>query len=184
MMLKSAASFLFLLAASAAYGGDAAPAGDAAQPSARFQCTVGGKQADPELMAAAGELQVLTGSSERMDQLIDAIVPSMVDMIRKTDSSASKEVVDAFAAEFRADMKARIPDFVEQSSCILVQHYTLSDIQQIKAFYATPIGQKTLKESTPIAKEMFALGESWGQAMGRTAAQHVIEKLRAKGMKI
>jgi hypothetical protein len=161
-----------------------ARADDAAQPSAKFQCLIDGKPADPELLAAASDLQTTNGSAARMDELIDAMIPAMIDLIRQGDATISKDVLDAFANEFRTEMKAAIPQVLDETACVMARHYALADMQQLKAFYASPLGQKLLKESTPVAKEMFAVGQAWGQATGAAAARHVIEKLRAKGMKI
>jgi hypothetical protein len=163
--------------------GGAAYADDAAKP-AEQPCLVDGKPADPAVLAAATDLQVITGAQERMEQVIDIIMPPMVDMIRKSEPAASEDAITAFSSEFRKEMKAGIPTILSETACIVAHHYSLAEMQELKAFYASPLGAKTLKEGPAITKEMFTLGQAWGLAAGRSAAQRAVETLRAKGMKI
>ena len=162
-----------------------ARAGDQPLPAAqKTPCLIDGKPADPDLLKAAMDLEMAGNSADHMSQIIDALVPSTIDMVRKTAPGVSDEAIAAFSEEFKKEMKAGIPQVLDQMACIVARHYTLSDMQQLEKFYATPLGQKMLQTMPEIAKEVFPIAQAWGMSTGMSAAQHAIEKLRAKGVKI
>src|SRR5437868_2656252 len=106
-----------------------ARAGDQPPPAAqKSPCVIDGKPADPDLLKAAMDLQMAGSSADRMSQIIDALVPSMIDMVKKTAPGVSDEAIAAFSDEFRKEMKAGIPQVLDQTACIVARHYTLSDM--------------------------------------------------------
>lgn len=178
----------FAVALLALFSGGMAHAGDTpAVPADRTPgdgCQIDGKPVDAALLAAAEDLQAQSDTTGRLSQVIDSLVPSMVEMVKKTTPSASDEALSEFSDEFRKEMKANLPEVLKQTACVAARHYTLADMQQMKAFYATQLGQKMLANGPVMAKEMFTVGEIWGMKTGMSAAHHVLEKLRIKGVKI
>ena len=81
-------------------------------------------------------------------------------------------------------MKASLPEVLNEVACVAARHYTLAELQQLRAFYMSDTGQKMLKESPEVTKETMAIGMAWGSAAGKAAAEHALARLRSNGVKI
>jgi hypothetical protein len=78
---------------------------------------------------------------------------------------------DTAAQEMKTDelLDAIIP--------IYQKYYTNDDLQQLVAFYQTPIGQKTISILPQLSRESIAVGLKFG----RTIAKRITDKLKAEG---
>jgi hypothetical protein len=165
----------------------AANADDAASSTpapAKAPCMINGAPVDAATLDAALDLQKATGTQERMESTVDLVLPAMLQMLKQTNADISQSTLNAFTDAFRAEMKASIPEVLNETACIAARHYTLSEIQQIRAFYATDIGQKMLKETPELMKESMAVGMAWGREAGKAAAERALAHLRSNGVKI
>lgn len=78
----------------------------------------------------------------------------------------SKVPWDAFMAEF--DMN----EFIEMVIPIYERHFTHDEIEQLIAFYESPIGKKLIKVQPQIAIESMTAGQEW--------AKELIERIKAR----
>ncbi|MEI9931070.1 MAG: DUF2059 domain-containing protein [Rhizomicrobium sp.] len=159
-------------------------ADDQMPPQAKAACLVNGAPVDPATLSAALDLQNATGSQKRMLAMIDLMMPPILEMIKQSNQEISQEALDAFKNAFRAEMMTGLPEVMNEIACVTARHYTLAELQQIKAFYGTAIGKKLLKETPEVMTESAAIGMAWGSEAGKAAAARVIERLRLKGVKI
>ncbi len=161
---------------------------DAASPppavSPKMPCLVNGAPVDAATLAAALDLQTATGTQARMEETVDLMLSSVLSLMKQNDKEISQPALDAFKEAFRAEMRTDIPEVLNETACVAARHYTLTEIQQLRAFYVSDIGQKLLKESPEVMKETMAIGMAWGSAAGKAAAERAIERLRSKGVKI
>lgn len=86
-----------------------------------------------------------------------------------------KDVPEDFWEDLKKEMNPDV--LVNLIIPIYDKHYTELDIQQLTAFYQTPIGKKVISSTPLIMQESFEAGQSWGQKIGAK----VIENLKAKG---
>ena len=78
----------------------------------------------------------------------------------------SKVPWDAFMAEF--DMN----EFIEMVIPIYERHFTHDEIEQLIAFYESPIGKKMIKVQPQIVTESMTAGQEW--------AKRLIERIKAR----
>ncbi len=78
----------------------------------------------------------------------------------------SKVPWDAFMAEF--DMN----EFIEMVIPIYEKHFTHDEIEQLIAFYESPIGKKLIKVQPQITIESMTAGQEW--------AKELIERIKAR----
>ena len=56
------------------------------------------------------------------------------------------------------------------------KYFDEADLQGMIDFFVSPLGRKLLREQPAIQQESFAVGQEWGQEMGRRIAQRLREK--------
>jgi hypothetical protein len=115
------------------------------------------------------ELMHMTGAAKMGIQIVD----QMINQFRKTETNVPASFWDDVRAGFN-------PEELENRAVpIYAKHFDETEIQQIIAFYKTPIGQKMLKELPGIVSECVEVGQRWGQEI----VQKIIERLKQNGYK-
>lgn len=77
-----------------------------------------------------------------------------------------KQVIDMVPEEkreaFKKDVDATLPEFYEQLVDLYMERYTEADIDQMLAFYRSPVGKKMLAETPGLTIKAMEIGEGWG----------------------
>lgn len=99
----------------------------------------------------------------------------MIEIQKKSPSSAnlSPEFFDKFYQKVTTDIDA----LIDQLIFIYDKYYTIEDLRAINAFYASPVGQKTVATLPLVMKESMKAGQAWGI---RTAMSVMNEILQAE----
>lgn len=108
------------------------------------------------------QLLELTGSGKMAIQMMNQMIGSL----KITNSKAG----DEFWEDFKKEVKAE--DIENMIIPIYEKHYTESDIDQLIAFYNSPIGKKTITTMPQVMQESMVVGQNW--------AKQLIEKSQAK----
>lgn len=137
-------------------------------------------QADQQ---AARDILIATKATDRVMMVIDAMMPTMLDLVQKASPGLTDEAVAAYKAALRDEFIKSIPELVDVEACIYTQHFTADELNQLSLFYKSPLGQKLLAENNPIVQESMAVGRAWGERAGRAAVEHVIAKFKKDGGK-
>lgn len=108
------------------------------------------------------QLLELTGSGKMAIQMMN----QMMSNLKTTHSKAREE----FWEDFKKEVKAE--DITNMIIPIYDKHYTESDIDQLIAFYNSPIGKKMISTMPQVMQESMIVGQNW--------AKQIIEKSQAK----
>lgn len=116
-------------------------------------------------------LMTLTGSGNLGVSMID----TMIESFKKT----MPEVPNEFWIEFRKEVNAE--EIVNLMIPIYDKYFTEKEVDELIAFYNTPIGKKMISTLPTIMKESMEVGKIWGQELGkkvynRLKDQHLIEE--------
>jgi uncharacterized protein len=97
-----------------------------------------------------------------MNEMISGFKTSMPDV--------SVEFWDECVQEFRPDELIRlvVPIYVEL--------FTIDDLQQLNAFYDTPVGRKYIETLPSILQRSMAEGQKWGMRIAERVQARLIEK--------
>lgn len=107
-------------------------------------------------LASARSLIEATGGNRMATQIMQTLLTS----IKKTHP----DVPAAFWAQLEAEIK---PDeFVELAIPIYAKHLTVEEMQQLQAFYESPLGQRLLQALPAIMQESMETGREWGREVG------------------
>lgn len=116
-----------------------------------------------------------TSKSQKINQLLEltgsgkVAIQVMNQMMNSFKSSYSK-VNEQFWEDYKNEVKAE--DLEKMIIPIYDKYYTESDIDQLIAFYNSPIGKKMIATMPQVMQESMIAGQAWGKQIG--------EKIQAK----
>jgi len=113
------------------------------------------------------QLMVVMGS----DKLGTQVMSTMISSFKKNYPNVDAAFWDEFQKEAKTD------ELINMMVPVYAKHFTDQDIQQLIAFYSTPIGKKYVENQPEIMQESFQIGMQWGQKIG----ERVQQKLKQKG---
>ncbi len=113
------------------------------------------------------KLMEITGSKKMSQQVITQMIAGM----KKQLPQVPVAFWDSFVAEYDPDvvMNELIP--------VYAKYYTNAEIEQIIAFYETPLGKKITQVMPQVMQESMQIGQKYGVQM----AQAALKKLQAAG---
>jgi len=109
-------------------------------------------------------LMELSGSGKLGVQVVTSMITSM----QKLYPDIPQKFWDDFAKEIKPD------DLINLIVPVYDKYYTEEDIDQLIAFYNTPVGKKMTEVLPMITQESMAAGQVWG----RKIAEKVAERLK------
>ncbi|MFD0939621.1 DUF2059 domain-containing protein [Pedobacter boryungensis] len=126
-------------------------------------------QTNTEYKNAVKKMMVVSGAENTYKVVIDQMVTAF-----KTQKSNAPE---EFWTEMGTEMvKTSMTDLVDMLAPVYEKHLTLADINELIAFYQSPIGKKFAKETPFITQESMQVGQQWGMKLG----QKIVDKLKEK----
>jgi hypothetical protein len=135
-------------------------------------------------LAAARRLMEATGAIAMVGQMIDALDQQLVAHLSQMNPGKEAEVrrivTDLLLPEFRA----RAGELEEPTMRIWADAFTAAEMDEIVAFYATPVGRKALAMMPQLAAQSTQLGMAWGQRVAQEAFAKHERAMRERGIRI
>jgi len=128
---------------------------------------------DPAAVAKAKEVMAAAHSDKMMDQMITLMEKPLSQLIEGANPGRGKEVTDLLHDRVIPAMRERMPEFTDLAARVYAKHFTVEDLDQLIAFYDSPVGKKLLAEQGQMLTEMSQIGQAWG----RNVAIEVMRKL-------
>jgi len=100
-------------------------------------------------------------------------INQMITMMKKQKSNVPAEFWDKMAVEYS---KTSMTDLIDMLVPIYQKHLTLSEINQMIAFYESPIGKKFAAKTPLIMQESMQVGQQWGMKI----SQKMLAELKNK----
>jgi hypothetical protein len=125
----------------------------------------------PEKAQAINRLLKITGMDKLQLQIIDQMIAQM------KAQPAFQSIPDEFWSKFR--QKVNTQGLTDLLIPIYSKYYTLADVNDLIAWYQTPLGKKVVTSMPGITKESMQAGTEWGQKL----AQDVVHEMDAEGIK-
>lgn len=115
------------------------------------------------------ELLELTGSGKIGLQVFENIISDF--------QKSFKSVPEEFWIKFKAEAKPE--DFVNMILPVYAKYYTEDEINQLIAFYKTPVGKKVISTMPQLMQESMQIGQEWGEKL----AEKIYNQIEEKGYK-
>ena len=110
----------------------------------------------------------ISGSGALTMQIMDTIIPEFNKLV--------PDIPEDFWVRFRD--KINVDDFYDLIIPIYNKYYTLDEINELIAFYNTPLGKKLISTTPIITQESYAAGQNWGRMLG----EQIANELRIEGL--
>jgi hypothetical protein len=81
-------------------------------------------------------------------------------------------------------VNARVSEIIEKVAGIYARNFTVTELNEIAAFYRGPTGQKFVRRIPGVLQESLPNGQVFGQVLGGELQKRMIEELRKKGHNI
>jgi uncharacterized protein len=117
-----------------------------------------------------------TGALAMGQQVANFFIAHFAQTIRQHNPNVPQRVIDALPEEVNAAIKEGLPDFKELIIPVYDKYFTLDELRGLNAFYATPVGRKTVSVMPTLLGDSMKLGAQWGQAM----EPRINERIRAR----
>ena len=148
---------------------------------------------DPARLAAAERLLGLVHLEQQYDALFARLIPvmsvqvftSIKDNVRVpakirtelADAASRAEAERIFAEETMKGFKARYPELRAVTAREYAAVFTADELDQLAAFYASPVGQKSLAAMPALQGKLMPIGMAAGRQVGAAAMQRTFDRL-------
>ena len=145
-----------------------ASSGSAQTPNAQAGSAMAEKKVDPEKERAIRKLIALTHAERTMLEGMKAGLAAQ--------KKAQPDIPDVFWDEFIKRATDNIGEFVTILVTVHDRHYTIEQINQMIAFFETPLGRMMAEKQPAVALETVGAAERWGMKMGMQVMMDLTEK--------
>jgi hypothetical protein len=145
----------------------AAPAATAHQPS-------------PAAIQLAKQIVDLKGVKDIYAPLVRGVVNKTRDAFMQTNFMWAKDLNEVTAIEQR-QYAPRVSEMVDATARIYASHFTEQELQQLLAYYQSPIGQKAMVEEPKIVEESMANAGSWGDNLVQEVMASMRTEMKKRG---
>jgi hypothetical protein len=142
--------------------------------------------ADPAYAADAAKLIEATGATRIADQMAAFAAAQMIDGLRKANKAdlppraleITREVIQSkFSAALRTEN-----GLVQRLVPVYMKHFTHDEIRGLLAFYATPLGKKTITVLPELTQQSVEAGRDWAVSLAPEVNAELQRRLKAEGI--
>jgi len=122
-----------------------------------------------------------TGMLANMNQMIDLLTPQIMRNLKQVNREIPAAVWDEFTDICTAEMKRSLPEPEEPVIAIYDANFSANEIEQLVAFYQSPVGRKIMVQLPQLMQQSVTMGQSWGQQAGARAVERIRALAKQKG---
>jgi hypothetical protein len=126
-------------------------------------------QNNAEYKSAVQKMLIASGA----ENTFKASITQMFGMMKQQQPQVTNDFWVSLEDEM---LKTSITDLIDLLVPIYQKHLSLDEINQLTAFYGSPIGKKFAEKTPLITQESMAAGQQWGMKIG----QKIIDKIKEK----
>jgi hypothetical protein len=116
---------------------------------------------------AARELLHASGAVDAMVAAMRANIPAQ--------REALPQIPAEFWSAFETELVKKAPEMVDSIAVVYAHRFSARELQDITAFYQSPIGRKLVQNQIAIISESSAIGQRWGARVGEEIARSLIK---------
>lgn len=125
----------------------------------------------------------MTGSAAIGKQMAMAMVNQLGGMLRKSNPNLPADFMAGVSSDVEAVLDEALPQFHEMVIPLYSKYFTHVEVREMAAFYASPLGRKTIETLPALMAESMALGQKWGMSMGPEIQKRVMARCEKAGCK-
>jgi len=133
---------------------------------------------DPDVEAITRRLLKAMRIAETSLTLMKTQMSELVQMLENGPNRMPDRAIDIIVDEMQKVAPQAIDEIVDAVVVLYAQRFTKQEMQEIAAFYETPVGQKAIRELSPLMLEASKIGQTIGQARQPGLATSFISRCR------
>ena len=131
---------------------------------------------DPEKEAAIRRLPEVSGAKAAANQTVTGMMENMKPLLLQSlpPGEYREKLLGLFFEKFKT--KLDVQQLVDLAIPIYDKYFTLEEINSLRQYYQTPIGQKILMVLPKVVTEMQSQGMKLGQKLGQESMREVLNE--------
>lgn len=142
-----------------------------------------GQAKDPVALAKAKELLTVSNLASFRDQMTALVQAQIAALVLDANPGLDDKVDDAVKDLIQPALKKRMPEYLELAAAVYADHFTRNEIEQLLAFYKSPLGQKLMREQDKLVPAMTEMAKKWVNKVGNEVLKETSADLAKRGLK-
>ncbi len=137
---------------------------------------------DPIALAKAKELLAVSDLVAMRDQMVSLVESQIASLVLEANPGQEEKVDRAVADLIRPSLKRRMPEYLDLAAAIYADHFTRSELDQLLAFYKSPVGQKLKREQDKLVPAISEMARNWVNRVGNDVLKDASQGLLKRGL--
>jgi hypothetical protein len=134
----------------------------------------------PEATSAARELIVAMKATDQFKAILPLIMQNLKPAIVQNRPDVEKDF-DAITPAMIDMAMSKLPALTELMAQVYARNFTTAELNDLKAFYKTPTGQKLLQSMPVITQQSLAAGQQFAQTIVIDLQKQIADEMKKRG---
>ena len=135
-----------------------------------------------EYRDAVQRLMDVTGAAQIGTQVSAAVVAQMSQSMRAARPDMPPRAFDLVEDVTNEVIQQEFPSLVDDLVDLYARHLTLAEIQEISAFYETPVGRKVITVMPRLMADVIEMSQAWAIEIQPLLRARMMERLQQEGL--
>lgn len=135
-----------------------------------------------EALQAAKDLLASLGSDKQLESMIPLMLQNIRQLIVRQSPQAEKQIDEALAS-LMTKFTARRGELIDEVAVAYARMVPVEDLKAMTAFFQSPAGQRFVALQPELTRQTMAVGQRWGEKLGREVDMEVQQELKKRGVK-
>ena len=122
------------------------------------------------------QLLEISGTAEATTQMVQTLLPPLLDMLRRAFSGAPPAVMESFEQEVARELQATTPELLDELADMYGRHFSEADVKALVKFWKSSADRKMAEAMPRMTQEGLTVGQAWGQR----AAVRALDRLQRR----
>ncbi len=136
---------------------------------------------DADRMAAARDLLEAAGAAKQFEAVMPMLMAQMQGLFFKMKPGAEKEIKDVFG-EMGKRFANRRSEMFDEIAALYAEKLSTKEMREIAAFYRTGAGARFIAITPELTQRSMAIGQRWGQKIGKELEADARQELKKRGV--
>lgn len=125
-----------------------------------------------------------TGAAALSQDIMDKVTNQIEAVMLSQNPGREKDIRGLVQDHVRPALKDGMPELMQGVEALYASNFTVDEMDQIIAFYRTPVGRKTLQQMPQLMLHSMALGQAWAEKMMQKAEASFTAAAKQRGLKL
>lgn len=131
-------------------------------------------------IAAAKEILDLKGANKMFSPLVAGVIARTKDQLLQSNLTLGKDL-DEVALKLAGEYNPRASEVMNQAAKFYAQAFTEKEVQDILAFYKSPVGRKVIDTEPKVIDASFKFASDWANQLSLTIIDRFRTEMKKRG---